>query len=84
MPSLSPDGSGERVHVALVRVAGYRRLTSGDNDAQLFAQLHTLRIIQLNGLTFSTGWSISPAPRRGHPRKHALDFHEVSRADVSA
>ena len=30
------------------------------NDAQLFAQLHTLRIIQLNGLNFSTGLSTSP------------------------
>jgi hypothetical protein len=33
---------------------------SGSNDAQLFAQLRTLRIIQLNGLARSTDRSISP------------------------
>ena len=49
MPSLRYSGSQA--------IAGP---TSGTNDAQLFAQLRTLRISQFNGFNFSTGPSISP------------------------
>ena len=41
------------------RVAGYGG-TSRASDAQLFAQGRTLRISQLNGLSGTTGSSISP------------------------
>jgi hypothetical protein len=64
--------------VTLTRVAGYRRSSGRNNDAQLFAQSRTLRITHLNGLNVSSLDSTSP------PQAVAIltliDFHEVSRA----
>jgi len=51
----SPGGSGERAHVVLFRSQAIAALTEHTNDAHLFAQARTLRIIQFSGFTCSTG-----------------------------
>src|ERR1700738_2054737 len=46
--------------VTLSRVAGYRRSSGENNDAQLSAQTCTLRIRQRRGFDFSSEFSTSP------------------------
>ena len=61
-------GSGERAAVTLTRVTGYRHSPGEDDDAQLFAQIRTLRIRQRNSLD-SPMWV---RPRRSGPLRFYL------------
>jgi hypothetical protein len=59
---------------SLFRVSGSPHVHQGRNVAQLFAQPHTRRISQLNGLNFSTGSSISPLRAAVILTTHGLIF----------
>lgn len=65
---------------SLFRVSGSRHIHRGLDEAHLFAQPHTRRISQFNGLNFSTGSSISPLRAAAILANTLSDFHEVSRA----
>ena len=62
--------------------SGSRAVAAPTNDAQLFAQVRTSRIIQFSGLTCSTG-SIDLTARASDILPHT-DFHPISRAEARA
>ena len=70
---------GGAENVPMVSHSGSQAVAAPTNDAQLFAQLRTLRISQLNGLDYATGRTILPLQATAI----LTDCHRVSRA-VSA
>ena len=66
----------------LFRVSGYRGVHREPHDAHSFAQLHTRRISQLNGLNCSTGSSISPLRAAAILPKIFMTFRELRGTEI--